>query len=255
MIKRTVGLALVLVAATGAMAAEVVMPDLFRKGETILFIGDSVTHGGRCGDMNHYLGHGYQAEIAMRYLGYRPELELQFANRGISGDSSSNVVARWRSDAFPFTPDEIGYEGPYPGKKGVKRIPDWISIFVGLNDDWDLKYVPPADTERNIRFMIEDARKHNPAIKIVLCEPYSPMHKSVEGKVKTEVRCEIVRRLAAEYDVILVPFPKLFDELMKERPQSKWWIWDSCHPTYAAHMRMADFWLQTVAAWRCRQRR
>lgn len=77
---------------------------IFKKGEKILFIGDSITHGRRKGDMNHYLGHGFAAEIAMRYLAYRPELDLQFANRGISGDSSSNVVARWLTDAVPFTP-------------------------------------------------------------------------------------------------------------------------------------------------------
>lgn len=75
---------------TSAMA-----PDgVFAPGDTVLFVGDSITHGGRMGDMNHYLGHGYQAEIASRYLGYRPELNLCFFNRGISGDDTGRLLSR-----------------------------------------------------------------------------------------------------------------------------------------------------------------
>ena len=45
-----------------------------------------------------------------------------------------------------------------------------------------------------------------------------------------------------------MPFNEFFQKtLMKEKPQMKWWIWDNVHPTYAGHMRMADFWLETVA--------
>ena len=38
----------------------------FRKGSTILFQGDSITHGGRGRDLNHYMGHCYAYLIAAR---------------------------------------------------------------------------------------------------------------------------------------------------------------------------------------------
>ena len=226
------------------------LPDIFKKGEKILFIGDSITHGGRKGDMNHYLGHGFQAEIAMRYLAYRPELDLQFANRGISGDSSSNVVARWSTDAIPFTPDEAGYDGPFPGSKGKPVVPDWMNLFVGANDDWKVKIVPFENYEKNMRYMIDSALKANPKMKIVLCEEFRPL--GPDGKERASAntlrRREVVRKLVKEYNLIYVPLNDFFQKtLMKEKPQMKWWIWDNCHPTYAGHMRMADFWLETVA--------
>ena len=110
------------------------LPDLFPVGSVVLFTGDSITHGGRGGDMNHYLGHGYAAEIAMRYLGYMPDKGLQFANRGVSGDSSGRLVARWREDAFPFTPGETGYGSSFPESANHPLVPDFLSILVGVND-------------------------------------------------------------------------------------------------------------------------
>ena len=95
-------IASVLVFVSFAVGAVETPPQIFKPGSVILFQGDSITHGGRMGDMNHFLGHGYQAEIAMRYLAYRPNDNLQFGNRGESGHTSSNLVARWHRDAFPY---------------------------------------------------------------------------------------------------------------------------------------------------------
>ena len=237
-------------AAYSCLAVDVPLPDLFRKGESILFIGDSITHGGRQGDMNHYLGHGFAAEIAMRYLAYRPELDLEFANRGISGDSSSNVVQRWRTDAVPFTPGETGYDGPYPGRMGKARVPDWMNIHVGCNDDWSVKRVPFEEYEKNLRFMITDALKANPDMRIVLCEEHRPLLPDGRERLgaNTLRRREVTQRLAREFNLIYVPLNDFFQKtLIREKPLMKWWVWDNIHPTYAGHMRMADFWLQSVA--------
>ena len=79
------------------------------------------------GDMNHFMGHGYQAEIAMRYLAYRPDDNLQFGNRGESGHTSSNLVARWHRDAFPYEAREAGYRGVFDATetKLAKHGVDW----------------------------------------------------------------------------------------------------------------------------------
>lgn len=114
--KKALSAALVF-AAIGALAISPVdiAPDgVFDKGDVVLFIGDSITHGGRMGDMNHYLGHGYQAEIASRYIGYRPEMNLCFFNRGISGDNTVKLLARWEKDVLGLCANENGWAAVFP---------------------------------------------------------------------------------------------------------------------------------------------
>jgi len=220
------------------------MPDVFRPGEDVLFIGDSVTHGGRLGDMNHYLGHGYQAEIAMRYLAYRPNDGIQFANRGISGNTSSNLVARWNVDAIPYTSNAAGEAGAFAWERTSRTVvPDVLSILVGIND-FHKSRVSVTDYEKNLRQMVETARAARSSMRIVLCEPFRLPVDPNDGFAAYQAAAA---RVAKDFDLTFVPFQKLFDDLLKEQPRVKYWFWDTAHPTYAAHMRMADFWLESVA--------
>jgi len=223
-------------------------PDIFPHESTVLFQGVSITHGGRLNDMNHYLGHGYQAEIAMRYLGYRPDLNLVFGNRGVSGDTSSNLVARWSTDAIPFTAAASGEAGVYKWKTASRTaVPDVLSILIGVNDHnrrppWR---VPVANYEQNLRKMIDAAFAANPKMKIVIGQPFRlPENTTPEFRAFQEA----AERVANDYNLVFVPYQRLFsDVLLKENENPRWWCWDSVHPTYAGHMRMADFWLKTVA--------
>lgn len=222
------------------------LPELFPAGSVVLFTGDSITHGGRGGDMNHYLGHGYAAEIAMRYLGYMPDRGLQFANRGVSGDTSGRLVARWREDAFPFTPCETGYGSAFPESANHPLVPDFLSILVGVNDLLGDRRTTPGEYERNLRFMVEDARRAKPSVTIILCEPFRmPL---LPGD-KIIGRQEIVGRLARECGLVHVPFQRLFSDILPRLNRNPgYWFWDTAHPTYAAHIHMADFWIRSVAA-------
>lgn len=228
-----------------AGAAEVVMPNVFRAGESIVFIGDSITHGGRLNDMNHYLGHGYQAEIAMRYLAYCPELRLQFENRGISGNTSSNLVNRWKGDAVPCRAGAVGESGVFGWSNPTRTfMPDVLNILVGIND-FQKNRVSADGYERNLRFMVTNSLALNPSMRIVICEPFKLPTPKDESFLDYQ---KIAARVASDYDCIFVPFQRLFsEELISIVPREKYWFWDDAHPTYAAHMRMADFWLKTVA--------
>ncbi len=224
-------------------------PAVFEPGSVMLFQGDSITDGIHRGDMNHAYGHGYACEIASRYQAYRPKDRLEFANRGVSGNTSSNLVERWARDAFPYEISENGYEGALGRKKGEKVIPDCVSILVGINDYFhfirkDTTGVSVEDYEANLRKLIADAKMANPKVRIVLCEPF---------RIPTDASPEFCRRqdvtakLAAELDCAFVPFQKLFAEnLLKENPNPRYWFWDFFHPTPAGHMRMADLWIESV---------
>jgi len=235
-----------------------VPPAVFEPGSTILFQGDSITDGLHKGDMNHVYGHSYVWKIAAGYQALRPELKLQFANRGIGGDTSSNMVARWSTDAFPYSIKENGYENALGRKKGDKVVPDVLSVLVGINDYFhamrgDPRGVSCTDYEKNLRRALEAARAANPAVKIVLCEPFRI---PVDARPDFCRRQDVVAKLAAEYDCTFVPFQKLFaEDLLKVDPHPGYWFWDFFHPTPAGHYKMADFWIDSVARRQARTHR
>src|SRR3954463_6527239 len=91
---------------------------IFTSGARILFQGDSITDGnrGRNADPNHILGHGYVFLIAARHGAEFPAKKLDFINRGVSGDTVSDLERRWQKDALDLKPDIL-------------------SILIGVNDN------------------------------------------------------------------------------------------------------------------------
>ena len=83
-------LLLALLAPLIAVATPAVEPiPAFAAGSRILFQGDSITDGnrGRNLDPNHILGHGYVFITAARHGAAFPTANLDFYNRGVSGNT------------------------------------------------------------------------------------------------------------------------------------------------------------------------
>lgn len=230
-------------------AVDDIPPDIFPEGSVIVFQGDSITHGGRRSDMNHFMGHGYQAEITMRYLAAYPRRGLKFLNRGVSGDTTEKMLARWDRDALSPVGDELGYgvEFGYTNKivsSAVPLRPDYLSILVGVNDHD--KGMTTETYASNLVQLVDRSLAVNPRLKIILGEPFRhPRSRSPEYAAKQTV----VRRLAKERGFAFVPYQELFDKkLSKLNPDPAYWSWDGGHPTYAAHLYMANLWIEKVAA-------
>ena len=245
--------------AIGAFAMNVadIAPDgVFDKGDVVLFVGDSITHGGRMGDMNHYLGHGYQAEIASRYIGYRLEMNLCFFNRGISGDNTVKLLARWEKDVLGLCANENGWAAVFPERTGVQK-PDVVSLMTGVNDfrSRPAEAGPGGITlERyaaNLEKLIVKTRSALPDARIVICEPFNLVAGEEDEFAPWR---KAARDAAARHGLCFVDFQRLFDDvLLKENPNRGYWFWDRYHPTYAAHIRMADRWIARVRAFRTHQ--
>jgi lysophospholipase L1-like esterase len=87
-------------------------------------------------------------------------------------------------------------------------------------------------------------------VQLVLCEPFVlPV-----GKVKAQweaydqevrQRQQIVRKLSAEHNAILVAFGQAFFKAAAKAP-ADYWIWDGIHPMPAGHELMAREWLSQV---------
>jgi lysophospholipase L1-like esterase len=212
-------------------AAEPVEMAAFQKDGQILFQGDSITDGnrGRSADPNHILGHGYVFIIAAKYGAAFPERNLNFMNRGVSGNKVADLAARWQKDTLDLKPD-------------------LLSILIGVND---ALRVPVEQYEETYDKLLQQTLAALPKVRLVLCEPFTlPVgaKKAVweEWSADVKTRQAVVEKLAAKYHAPVVHFQKVFDEACQRAP-ADYWIWDGVHPTYRGHQLMADEWVRVVA--------
>ena len=211
-------------------------------GATLLFQGDSITDmkwGRNQKDRNHYLGHSYVYLIASRLHTDMPEAKLNFLNRGMSGHTVANLKSRWQKDAIDLKPDIL-------------------SILIGVNDVGralrSQKTVDVEAFEADYRSLLAQSRKANPALKIVLLEPFVLPVTRVKSawaawRGQIDRLRPVVAKLAGEYKAVLLKTQDIFDAAAR-RAEASHWIWDGVHPLPQGHELIARNWIQTVAqAW------
>ena len=208
-----------------------------KKGATVLFQGDSITDSGRnrqCPNLMNpgSFGHGYVNLIVSRLLGEFPENNWMFYNRGIGGNRSVDLYARWKED-------------------GMDLNPDLVSILIGVNDVWHgiggrNNGVEPERFEKTYRMILDATGARLPAAKIVLCEPFVCTFEDVRELVPgVREMAGIVQSLATEYGTIFAPFQQALDEAERSAP-GMYWAFDGVHPSPAGHWVLAQTWLQAV---------
>lgn len=230
----------------GAAAIAQIVYDEFKidgltgtPGTRILFIGDSITDGawGRNDsrpsrernhyDMNHVYGHGYMSQVAAHMLADYPERRYKFYNRGIGGGKLAGIEERWNEEVMAVRPDVI-------------------SILVGINDcgKYTVEDFDFAGWEKTYRSLIDTTLSVNPKTRFALCTPfYGGPHPVCERLA------EIVRSIAADYDCAqCVDFAAVIADLLANDTSSdrKYWLWDRVHPTYPAHLILAEEWMETM---------
>ncbi|NEA34404.1 SGNH/GDSL hydrolase family protein [Streptomyces sp. SID13031] len=189
---------------------------------TIVFAGDSVTDCGRRSDPAG-LGDGYVKNLYDAFGADRPRI----VNAGISGHRAVDLAARWQTDVLAYEPDVV-------------------SILVGINDTWrryDEDDPTSAESfEHSYRAMLDglDAQ-------LVLIEPFLLAVKEEQHTWREDLdpKIAVVRRLAAEYDAILVPADVEFNRQAATAGATTL-ADDGVHPTAAGHQLLADLWRRTV---------
>lgn len=207
------------------------------KEFVILFQGDSVTDAGRnlAKDFNHDLGLGYPYLISARLRCDFPEKRIVVLNRGISGNRSVDLYARWKVDALNLKPD-------------------LLSILIGVNDTWhefgNRNGVELPRYEQFLRMLIEWTKQELPKTKIVLMEPFVLNFGAVSDSWLPEMkeRGKIVKKLAGEYGLMFIPMQSIFDNALKKAP-GEFWLKDGVHPTAEGFQLMADAWIRAVKEW------
>lgn len=229
-------------------------------GETILFIGDSITDGNwgsptgyPCSsdrrnkhDLNHVLGHGY-VEMTAGYLsGEYPTKGYEFINRGISGETLGQIISRWDKDVEAFSPSVVSL------LCGTNDIHYWLEKTPEAVSDFDF-----AGYEERLDSLVSVNLTLHPERIVVLCTPFVAKAGYAGEAADFSLRKEgvdsiaaVTRKVAERYagrNVYLVDFNALLDSLLKENPEAGYWVWDGIHPTTAMHHRMSRFWLGSLA--------
>ena len=198
----------------------------------ILFQGDSITDVGRSYDNNSDMGHGYPTLTAAR-LGCEEAGEVEFFNRGISGNRIVDVYARIKSDI-------------------INLKPDVMSILIGVNDVWhEFAIQNGVDAEKYYKIysmLIEEIKAELPDIKILILEPFVEKHTATEEKYdafrhEVEKRAEKAKLVAEKYNLKFVPLQDKFDEALNKAPVG-FWTADGVHPTTAGHQIISNEWIK-----------
>ncbi|MCD6544960.1 MAG: SGNH/GDSL hydrolase family protein [Flavobacteriaceae bacterium] len=211
---------------------------IYRKGDTILFQGDSITDAGRekkkeLANNSRSFGSGYAFLAASSLLNSFPEKNLSIYNRGISGNKVYQLSDRWEKDCLDLKPDIL-------------------SILIGVNDYWHFrngKYNGTVEIYKNdYRKLLERTIKVLPNVKLVVCEPFYVLNTNAvdESWVKPMKEYQVAAHsIAKEFNTIWVPFQKVYDKAVTYAPAT-YWTGDGVHPAMPGAQLMAEAWLRAV---------
>lgn len=205
---------------------------LIKENDIILFQGDSITDCNRNREDGSDLGRGYPLITASWFSALYPEMNVQFINRGISGDRVPDLLERWQRDCIDLRPT-------------------WVSIYIGINDTWR-RYDrhDPTTTEQfeaSYRDLLERTTKQLNGVNLMMIEPFVLPHPAdrMTWREDLDPKIQVVRQLAMEYGALLVPLDGLFAQAsMKAEPA--YWAPDGVHPSPAGHGLIAQAWLKAV---------
>lgn len=212
----------------------------------ILFQGDSITDAGRdkeAKEPNIGLGSGY---VNMIYEKLRQtNSDIQVLNRGVYGNKTTDMYARWREDTL-----NINY--------------DILSVLCGINDIGFERRLNIGNDIEKYEFvydrMLYEAKKFNPNAKIVLIAPFlfKVYYKDDLGgydiyndwklwSTDIETEGKIVKKLAQKYDAAFVP---AFDKFKEKCAQNGWdkYSSDGIHLNEVGAKVLADLWVNTIFA-------
>lgn len=200
----------------------------FEDGQTVVFIGNSITDCGRRGEAAPF-GSGY-VKITVDLITVRyPERRLRFVNTGISGNTVRDLHGRWQEDV-------------------LAHRPDWVSVKIGINDlhrtlDRTPQAVTPEEYERLYRECLELTRGATSA-RLVLIDPFyistqtDPSTREGEVLSRLPAYLEVVHRLAEEFGALSVRTHEAFQRQLQYRPKEAFCP-EPVHPYLSGHVVIA----------------
>ena len=201
-----------------------------KDGQTILFIGDSITDCGRRA-AERPLGNGYVKFFCDMLTIREPEKKINIINKGISGDTVTGLQTRWTDDV-------------------LFHKPHWIAIKIGINDiHRTLRQsgdaIPPElfrDSYNDILFRTKSAL---PKCEMLLIEPFYISIENSDNSFRKSVLdilpeyIGVIREMSKKYKTRLVKTHEIFQELLKYH-EADVFCPEPVHPYLIGHMAIAE---------------
>ena len=202
------------------------MAHFFKPKKTIEFIGDSITDCDHRTTGHAPLGCGYVREIHHLLQAGYPELQLTILNKGISGDRITSLAFRWQSDV-------------------IKVAPDWLFIYIGVNDVWRYfggnvkEAIELPVFKQTYHQLIDNTLSRLPKIHIRLISPFlaEKDHEDPFRKKLSQYQASI-DDLGKASNLPVIHLQPAFDWAMLTKPATYWTV-DRVHPTPEGHMLIA----------------
>jgi lysophospholipase L1-like esterase len=210
---------------------------LILDGETIVFIGDSITDCGRRGAHAPY-GCGYVKRIIDMVTARYPERMITYHNRGIGGDVVTGLQRRWGDDV-------------------ISLKPDWVSILIGINDSGrtfrpDAEQIDPDRYAEVYETLLTRTREQTDA-RLVMMDPFlmtTETHPSSTLSRHVEWLAGYIRavsELAERFEAIHIPLHEIFAEQLRYRPAGCFGH-EAVHPNEGGVGVITNAWL-TAMGW------
>jgi lysophospholipase L1-like esterase len=154
----------------------------------------------------------------------RPDLELKFFNRGVSGNKVPDLQARWDTDALALKPDVL-------------------SILVGVNDYWHTRTKGYTGTAADYETQFSALLAASRGPRLVVLEPFALKTGAVDASwwPEFDTRRAVAARVAERAGATFVPLQQAFEQAAGKGGPS-YWLADGVHPTPAGHELIADRW-------------
>ncbi len=191
--------------------------------KTILFQGDSITDALRSREMDFFMGHGYATMTAGK-IGLDYPGKYRFLNRGVSGNRSTDLYARIKSDT-------------------INLKPDILTVLIGVNDVCHefahQNGVSAPKFEKILDMYITEVKEALPDIQIFILEPFLLNCGREEADYlalapEVALRAQSCRNVAKRHMLTYVPLQQKLTEFAR-RSTPEQVLRDGIHPTYVGH--------------------
>ena len=215
---------------------------IFDKGDTIVFIGDSISDYDRKRPVGEGLFNGwgtsYVANVGALLGCMYPEMRIRVKNVGISGNKVRDLDRRWQTDV-------------------LDQKPDWVSVLIGINDVWRQfdsplqteEHVPLDEFEQTYEKLIVTTLPHVKGM-ILMTPFFMEPSRQDAMRARMDEYGAVVKKLADKHGLVFVDLQTAWDRLFDHMHPCNI-AWDRIHPNQTGHMYIAKQFLAAVGADRC----